>query len=299
MRYLGGKAKTGKWIASIVEACRVPGGLVVDMFCGALNVSRHLKSPRVAVDACKPLITMWQAAVGGWIPPSTLSYRDHRRIRRAPDPNDPVTAFAMFGCSYGGDWGCGFLHPDTEHNYVQETGFSITRKADMCRDLILICSDYRSFKTPPKGTVIYCDPPYSRTTGYDALPPFNSTEFWEIARQWAEAGCTVLVSEENAPPGWVLVSSWDQHHQVTKGKGTRRECIFLCDLNLRPAHVSYESPSELREFAAPSKRGLGRFACDLCGEVFWDDPPWSDVQEFYRDHAACSPGGSLHRIIAV
>ena len=81
MQYLGGKADVGKRIAQVCAGRLTPGSLFVDMFCGALNVVRHVptKVPlaagglvegrRIAIDACGPLIVMWKAALDGWVPP--------------------------------------------------------------------------------------------------------------------------------------------------------------------------------------------------------------------------------------
>jgi hypothetical protein len=84
MQYLGGKADVGKAIANVIYKRRCPGALFVDMFCGSLNVVRHVPSkvplaagglvdsPRTAIDACGPLIVMWKAAIAGWVPRRTV-----------------------------------------------------------------------------------------------------------------------------------------------------------------------------------------------------------------------------------
>jgi len=57
MQYLGGKAGPGARIAQLCSERLGPDALFVDMFCGSLNVVRHIQTPRrLAVDACGPLI---------------------------------------------------------------------------------------------------------------------------------------------------------------------------------------------------------------------------------------------------
>lgn len=56
MQYLGGKAGPGARIASLCSERLGENSLFVDMFCGSLNVVRHIQNPRrLAVDACGPL----------------------------------------------------------------------------------------------------------------------------------------------------------------------------------------------------------------------------------------------------
>lgn len=54
----------------------------------------------------------------------------------------------------------------------------------------------------PPGTVVYFDPPYAGTTGYQAK--LTRAQVLAVAQRWADAGATVCVSEaEPLPlPGW-------------------------------------------------------------------------------------------------
>lgn len=54
----------------------------------------------------------------------------------------------------------------------------------------------------PPGTVVYFDPPYAGTTGYQAK--LTRAQVLTVAQRWADAGATVCVSEaEPLPlPGW-------------------------------------------------------------------------------------------------
>ena len=54
----------------------------------------------------------------------------------------------------------------------------------------------------PEGTVVYCDPPYAKTTGYAHDLPREKV--LEVAQRWAAAGAVVCVSEAEPLPldGW-------------------------------------------------------------------------------------------------
>ena len=82
--------------------------------------------------------------------------------------------------------------------------------------------DYRDLKIP-ENSVIYCDPPYSKTEGYRGTGKFDTDDFWEWCRNQKNP---VFVSEYSAPPDFVEVfqtykkcvfsSSGNKKHSVEK-----------------------------------------------------------------------------------
>lgn len=244
MQYLGGKADVGRSIASICVQRLTPGSLFVDMFCGALNVVRHVPRAiaphpghglvaveRLAIDACGPLIVMWRAALAGWVPPRVVSKEEYARVKATQDPSDPLTAFVMFGCSFGGKWAGGYAKDRPEQRYAECASNGVLKKARDCAGLQLEHATFQS-KHPgcwAPGTVLYCDPPYKGTTGYKALEPFNSEAFWFWAEQHARRGVHVYVSEYEAPTGWDLESEQQaaQGGRLTPGvKRPRLDRLF-------------------------------------------------------------------------
>lgn len=219
MKYHGGKAKNGlgRAIPRLLEGWRAPGALILDVFCGALNISRHLAAPRMAVDLCLPLVVTLKATIAGWDPPETVTKAMHDDFRAHPNPWNPVTGFVLFGCSYGGQWGAGYARskaakdPRTLKGYAQEARRSLLKKAQECADLDIVCMDYRAIPRPPPMTVIYCDPPYRGTQGYAGVPPFDHEAFWRHAEWWHQCGALVFISEgEGARPmgPWVVYRQW-------------------------------------------------------------------------------------------
>lgn len=62
--------------------------------------------------------------------------------------------------------------------------------------------DYRQLDIP-EGAVVYCDPPYEGTDGYEI--EFDHEEFWNWCRTVASNGNKVFVSEYNAPGDFTCV----------------------------------------------------------------------------------------------
>jgi site-specific DNA-adenine methylase len=244
MRYMGGKARWGHKIVEVIEPWRTPGDPVLEVFCGAANITRCWKPPVIAVDANPALITLWQACQKGWKPPPrwAISKELHAQYKANPNPNDPLTAFLLFGCSFRGVWRGGFTHDTYSeatgvfHDYVAETTRHTLAKIPEIQHVDFRCLDYRQIPRPWPGLVIYCDPPYLGTAKDgiggrpgDLVPAFDHAEFWAYAEWWALNGALVFVSEEGRemPRGWVPFKSWEMGRTIDKGGSKRTENLFV------------------------------------------------------------------------
>jgi DNA adenine methylase len=151
------------------------------MFCGSLNVVRHVQTPRrLAVDACGPLIFMWRAALRGWVPPTEVSREEYDRVKATQDPRDPLTAFVLFGCSFGGKWCGGYAKNRPTQRYAEYASHQVVAKARDCVGLVLEHADFQEMVYWPPGTVLFCDPPYAGTTGYNVHLPALRTRGWVV-----------------------------------------------------------------------------------------------------------------------
>lgn len=230
VRYQGGKRRSAKQIASALAALHVhasaPG--VGDLFLGSCGIEVACAAAGAPVtlgsEVCLAVVACLRAVRDGWEPPATLSADEYMviRARCGPDSDDPLAAFALAFCSYGGKWAAGLIKDDVRWSGAKSGGASRSAAAKARRDLLALrpllqqmqleCLDYReAAKLVPDGGVLYLDPPWRGTEPYRQAPPFDVDAFWT----WAEAASRrwlVLVSEgPNGPPpgaGWTLVRSW-------------------------------------------------------------------------------------------
>lgn len=220
MRRQGGKGRVRKPFAELLGHAAEVGGLtrVEDRCCGSLAVSRGLyeRSPRIqisaAVDLCPALIACLQAVKDGWPPPKELTPEQYDLLatRCTPRSQDPLAAFALIFCSYGGKWAAGRIADDGRWTGLESEGASVSAAAKARRDLLslrpmlletdLWCGDYESC-WPTEPSLIYIDPPFEGTEPYPEVAPFDSPR---MRRALAERSRrhAVFVSEDHMTPDW-------------------------------------------------------------------------------------------------
>lgn len=213
MRYMGGKARIAKHVFEVIERYR-EGRVVLEPFCGPLNVTAALTGPRVASDVFRPLYSLYTSLRAGWDPPETVTPEEHAWQREHPDPNDPRQAFVGFGCSFSGVYFGGYAR-STGRNYAAESRRALLARFARCSEVTFACASYTDYHPGP-GVLAYCDPPYAGTSGYKT-GAFDSARFWAVMSQWVDAGAVVLVSEFSAPAGWTSV--WSR--ESVTGCGTK------------------------------------------------------------------------------
>lgn len=213
MRYMGGKAKIAKALGEYLRA-RLEGRYFVEPFCGALNVTAQMTGARLANDMNPYLFTLYSSLQAGWVPPDYLSEEEYASLKNTKDSSNPLTAFAGFGCSFAGRWFGAYARDSKRSNYCLSAKNSLLKKFDRCSDVTFSCVSYKQL-SPTDQCLVYCDPPYADTTGYDAVGGFDNTAFWQWVRELASKGVTVLVSEYKAPADFTSV--WSTQHTVTAG----------------------------------------------------------------------------------
>lgn len=235
MRYLGGKSRIAKRIAAAMS----PRGPWWEPFCGGLSVSVHLAKygPGLVSDIHPALIALYRAVRAGWEPPTSLSREEYAAARELPD-DDPLKAFAGFGCSFGGKWfggyaaECGSRVLQTHSGsgkyrvYLTDQAQAVARA--LRRDLTalvrceLACRDF--FEVRPecgRFETIYCDPPYAGgVTGY-ATGPFDHAHLWQRCAEWAAAGTRVFVSEYAAGGPSDVVMEVPMRDRLRGGNGAQ------------------------------------------------------------------------------
>lgn len=234
MRYMGGKFAIAGQISGLLRQLRVGDQPYLEPFVGGCNiVPRIVGGIRIASDANPYLITMYKALQNGWEPPQSMTRDEWYAIKERMDVGDPLTAFAGFGCSFGGKWFGGYAEDNAIHKYAAETKRGLLAKFRKLSSVSFDCCDYRAHD--PHGMLIYCDPPYVNTTSYKAADAFDHDAFWQTMREWSK-GNTVCISEYVAPPDFIPV--WQQRKTTglrgTDGKGKRTiETVFMHESQAR------------------------------------------------------------------
>lgn len=166
---------------------------------------------RVGLDVHTQLIALLNAIRGGWKPPLHISEEEYNLVRtqrdKYPDYYVGLVGFcATFGAKYFGGYARGFKADKvTPRDVPNEAIRNLLKQAPALKDIKFLNIsydgyDYDKIKTP---SVIYCDIPYSNSTGYSTAQ-FSHEAFWEWARAMSKKHY-LLVSEYTAPNDFVEV----------------------------------------------------------------------------------------------
>lgn len=212
MRYHGGKHLASRPIAAILAD--TDRARYLEPFVGGASVlaaiAPHFQTA-VAADSSIDVILMWQAVTDGWTPPEDMSKEQYECLRHSPP--SALRGFAGHACSFGGKWFAGYAAPSKPRprvpygeNFARSGSRSCVKKAAAFSNVTWVVSDYRGW-SPDQEWVVYCDPPYVRTTRH--REQFDTDQFWMVMDQWSDRGAQVFVSEYEAPPGWACV--WEKN----------------------------------------------------------------------------------------
>lgn len=215
MRYQGGKARFARLLAEEIwhAAILFDYDDVEDRFCGGLAVAlacRRAGLRVIAVEDGNPaLVACYRAIVDGWQPPEVLTREDYAAIKARDNAADPVTAFALGFCSFGGKWGAGIDHDDerwglgttSRHPYLKARKDLLAARSLLCETEIRE-GDCLGPLAP--RAVGYFDPVYEGTLGYPGAPPWNGAKAWAAMGRLADSS-PVLVSEGAERKGWSVV----------------------------------------------------------------------------------------------
>lgn len=205
MQYLGGKSRLG---ARIVQAILDDLGvkrltLAVDLCSGAGGVTHRLAdvSDRViAVETHPGLVALHKAVQDGWVPPEHVSEAQYQEVRRG-DQTTALAAFVGFACSFGGKWWGGYARNAARRNFAHGGSKSVRERVRP--NVEHVANDATAW--PCDGAeVVYCDPPYTGTTGYAAIGRVGDDAFWHRLADIASPERACYLSEyAEAPPAGV------------------------------------------------------------------------------------------------
>lgn len=220
MQYMGGKSRISKQIAEILNSAINKNTPFVSLFCGSCAIESKVQTDvKILNDKHPYLIAMWQALQNGWMPPDVVTKEEYYRVKANMDENPALTGFIGFGCSFGGKWWGGYAKDKRGDDYCGQAKRGLIKDVLGVQSATFTCLDYRDVEVPD-GAVVYCDPPYSNTTGY-TVGQFDTNEFWEYMRQLSNR-CNVYISEESAPDDFECVWSKEKIRTLEKSDNVGR-----------------------------------------------------------------------------
>lgn len=224
MKYMGSKSRIARHIVPIIqEYVDQEGGRYFEPFVGGANViDKIVCGDRIACDINEPLIAMLRHTVAGGVLPETVTREEYNLARTRRDIFAPwFIGCAGFLASYNGKFFGGYAgivntKIGTQRNYYDESRRNLLSQAAALSGVRFMCADYRRLK--PRGGVVYCDPPYAATTGYEGTGGFDHAEFWELMREWSKKS-VVLISEQTAPDDFKCI--WEGEVTRTNDNASR------------------------------------------------------------------------------
>ena len=231
MNYLGSKRRIVADILPVMLARLKPGQPFVDAFCGGAHVIGAVppEYPRIANDNNRYLVALWKALTGGgsWSPPLRIErdfYNDVRSSYHARDGRypDSLIGWVGFMASYGGRFFDGGYsgHDVGGRDYIRESIKNLMAQLPSLQGITWYTGDYQGIPIPEQS-LIYCDPPYRGTKGY-TTGKFDYLRFYDWARQMADQGHKIYVSEYQMPPDFVCVWEKSIVNNLNKSRPTEK-----------------------------------------------------------------------------
>ncbi len=229
MKYMGSKARLAKDISPIINNMIVENGIDIYMepFVGGANMIQHINSTiRIGYDNNQYLIAFWKAIQRGWNPLTDVQMTKelYQEIRSDPDKYPPhITALAGFCASYNAKWFGGYAGTvktkiGTYRNYYDESVRNVLKQAEHIYTVAFDCADYREVNI--SNALLYCDPPYQGTTGYNG--DFDHEAYWDWVRLMSRKNI-VICSEYTAPPDFECI--WSKELTTTLDKNSRSKAV--------------------------------------------------------------------------
>lgn len=236
---MGGKHRTGKQIAAFLNLLRQPGQAYAEPFCGACNVTQYITAQRrYCYDKHAGMIALWQALQAGWLPPSEVSEVEYACAQSGGYRDNPaLETFVLIGCSFSGKHGAGFAKDGNGRNYALNARRQLLHRLKRLHTVSFACADFFEWQPPESHCLLYFDPPYQDTEGYDGVGAFDNAAFWLKVQDLHAAGHNVYVSEYKAPPEMQCIleipTKTDLRTKVN-GRETRMERLFTPDWTIKP-----------------------------------------------------------------
>lgn len=228
---MGSKARISKHLLPIILKNRKPDQWYVEPFVGGGNMIEKVEGKRFGSDSNKYAVRALEFVRDCTPPKNNTEFTEDdyaaaceyaRGRTGAPPFGDGLAGFALFAYSFGakwcGGWSRGKNSAGDQRDYVQEQYKAALKQKPLISGVPFYVCSYDELEIP-KNSIIYCDPPYAKTTRYK--DKFDHERFWSWCRDMVKQGQSVFVSEYSAPNDFVCL--WSQQLTVTVAKDGRQK----------------------------------------------------------------------------
>lgn len=229
MKYMGSKARHAKELLPIILKDRKEGQWYVEPFVGGANMIDKVDGLRWGNELFTPQAELLIALENGWIPPLDVS-EDHYYEVKSDQQNYPAhyLGYVGFQLSYGAVYFSTYRRDKSGiRNYSHEAYRNVVKQAPKLEGVKFTNLSYEQMDIPT-NSVIYCDPPYAKTTGYKT-GDFDHNAFWQWCRDKVKEGHKVFVSEYSAPEDFISVWEKKVNNTLAKDTGSKQgvEKLFI------------------------------------------------------------------------
>lgn len=237
MKYTGSKARISQEICQILNKCIVDNNITtyIEPFVGGANVIENIVcEKRYGLDNNECLISLWNALLNGYEPPSFIDRETYQKIKNnRNDYPKELVGVAGICASYNGVWfgsygGYSPTKTGKDRNYYAEAVRNVKNQLPKLKNIKFSVRNYLDLKIEKMNNfLIYCDPPYAQNKSLYDDKTFNHEIFWEWIRNLSKNN-HVFVSEYQAPKDFTIV--WEK--QLSKmfpaqKKDTPTEKLFV------------------------------------------------------------------------
>ena len=229
MKYMGSKNRIAKHILPIILKNRKENQYYVEPFVGGANMIDKVNALRIGADINPYLIELFKGLQKGraliFDIPKTIY--DKARTEYNNKTTNEFDLFTIAWIGYmasangrffeGGYSGISNTKIGTSRNYINESISNIQKQVSRIQNIHFVCSSYENLDIP-KNSIIYCDIPYKNSKQYSFSKDFDYDKFWNWAREKANQGHKVFISEYNAPDDFECV--WSK--EVTNAMSTKK-----------------------------------------------------------------------------
>ena len=214
MKYMGSKNRIAKYILPIMleEANKKGITTWVEPFVGGGNMIDKVPSNfiRIGNDINEYIYSLLISLRDGWVPPMHINESMYNDIKNNKHKYEKqLVGYVGSQLTFGSTW-FGTYRRDKvgKRDYNSEAVRNVISQSDRLCGIEFCNVNYLDLQIP-NNSLIYCDPPYRGTFGYERGVSFNHGEFWEWCRDMSRKGHAVFISEYNAPEDFKCIWSME------------------------------------------------------------------------------------------